>query len=165
MRFGEDITVPVGRATLGRIFNLLGEPIDEGDEVKSDDRWPIHRPAPNVEDLTPTREVLEARLKVIDLRGGTYQDVVMYQGSWPMGRASSTNANGTWNHLRVEARGNRYCVFVNGEQRLDKTDGRAESRGDPHSAKRTGRIALPAYTGGVGQCTVYYDNVVVTALK
>jgi 3-keto-disaccharide hydrolase len=101
----------------------------------------------------------------VDVRGGSYQDVVMYQGSWPMGRASTTNANGTWNHLRVEARANRYRVFVNGEQRLDKTDGRAESRGDPRSAKRAGRIALPAYTGGVGQCTVYYDNVVVTALK
>ena len=101
----------------------------------------------------------------VDLRGGSYQDVVMYQGAWPMGRASTTNANGTWNHIRVEARGNRYRVFVNGEQRLDKTDGRAESRGDPHSAKNFGCIALPAYTGGVGQCTVYYDNVVVTALK
>jgi len=101
----------------------------------------------------------------VDLRGGSYQDVVMYQGSWPMGRATTTNANGTWNHLRVEARGSRYRVFVNGEQRLDKNDGRSESRGDPHSAKRFGRIALPAYTGGVGQCTVYYDNVVVTALK
>jgi len=101
----------------------------------------------------------------IDLRGGSYQDVVMYQGSWPMGKSSATNANGTWNHLRVEARGNHYRVWVNGEQRLDKTDGRAESRGDPHSARNFGRIALPAYTGGVGQCTVYYDNVVVTALK
>src|SRR6516162_3372466 len=101
----------------------------------------------------------------VDLRGGSYQDMVMYQGSWPMGRATTTNANGTWNHLRVEARGSRYRVFVNGEQRLDKNDGRSESRGDPHSAKRFGRIALPAYTGGVGQCTVYYDNVVVTALK
>jgi hypothetical protein len=101
----------------------------------------------------------------VDLRGGSYQDVVMYQGSWPMGRTGATNANGTWNHLRVEAKGNRYRVWVNGEQKLDKTDGRSESRGDKHSAKNFGRIALPAYTGGVGQCTVYYDNVVVTALK
>src|SRR4029450_8891137 len=49
---GGPITVPVGRATLGRIFNLLGETIDEGDEVKADDRWPIHRPAPSREALT-----------------------------------------------------------------------------------------------------------------
>jgi F-type H+/Na+-transporting ATPase subunit beta len=64
---GGPITVPVGRATLGRIFNLLGETIDEGDEVEGDDRWPIHRPAPGVENLTPTREILETGIKVIDL--------------------------------------------------------------------------------------------------
>src|SRR5262245_58756287 len=97
----------------------------------------------------------------VDLRGGSYQDVVMYQGSWPMGHASAVNANGTWNHLRVEARGNRYRVFVNGEQRLDRYDGRSDARG----TRLSGRIALPAYTGGVGMCTVYYNNVVVTALK
>ena len=92
----------------------------------------------------------------VDLRGGSYQDVVMYQREWPMGRAQATNANGTWNHLRVEARGHRYKVFVNGELKLDRVDGRA--------ARPSGRIALPAYTGGVGKCTVYYDNVVVTKL-
>src|SRR3954449_8593526 len=47
---GGPITVPVARPPLGRIFNLLGEPIDEGGEVEADDRWPIHRPAPSVED-------------------------------------------------------------------------------------------------------------------
>src|SRR3954447_11619198 len=64
---GGPITVPVGDATLGRIFNLLGEPIDEKGEVKNEERWPIHRPAPTVEDLTPTREVFETGIKVIDL--------------------------------------------------------------------------------------------------
>src|SRR5919107_2002137 len=64
---GGPITVPVGRETLGRIFNLLGETIDEGDEVETEERWPIHRPAPSVEDLTPTREILETGIKVIDL--------------------------------------------------------------------------------------------------
>jgi F-type H+-transporting ATPase subunit beta len=64
---GGPITVPVGRATLGRLFNLLGEPIDEGDEVEGDERWPIHRPAPDVEDLTPTQEILETGIKVVDL--------------------------------------------------------------------------------------------------
>ena len=92
----------------------------------------------------------------VDLRGGSYQDVVMYVREWPMGRARATNANGTWNHLRVEARGNRYRVFVNGELKLDKLDAR--------NSRRSGAIALPAYTGGVGQCTVYYDNVVVTRI-
>jgi F-type H+-transporting ATPase subunit beta len=64
---GGPITVPVGEVTLGRIFNLLGETIDEGDEVQAEERWPIHRPAPSVEDLTPTREILETGIKVIDL--------------------------------------------------------------------------------------------------
>jgi F-type H+/Na+-transporting ATPase subunit beta len=64
---GGPITVPVGRSTLGRIFNLLGEPIDEKGEVEVEERWPIHRPAPSVEDLTPTREILETGIKVIDL--------------------------------------------------------------------------------------------------
>jgi F-type H+-transporting ATPase subunit beta len=64
---GGPITVPVGNATLGRIFNLLGEPIDEGDPVETETRWPIHRPAPDVEDLTPTQEILETGIKVVDL--------------------------------------------------------------------------------------------------
>ena len=64
---GGPITVPVGDVTLGRIFNLLGETIDGGDEVEVEERWPIHRSAPSVENLTPTREVLETGIKVIDL--------------------------------------------------------------------------------------------------
>src|SRR3954453_10642325 len=62
------ITVPVGDVTLGRIFNLLGETIDQGDEIKGDvERWPIHREAPNVENLTPTTEMFETGIKVVDL--------------------------------------------------------------------------------------------------
>jgi F-type H+/Na+-transporting ATPase subunit beta len=64
---GGPITVPVGDATLGRLFNLLGDPIDEGEAVEGDARWPIHRPAPEVEDLTPTQEMLETGIKVVDL--------------------------------------------------------------------------------------------------
>ncbi len=72
---GGPITVPVGEVTLGRIFNLLGDPIDGAGEVKAEERWPIHRPAPSVEDLTPTREIFETGIKVVDLlapyaRGG-----------------------------------------------------------------------------------------------
>src|SRR5438477_310298 len=72
---GGPISVPVGRVTLGRIFNLLGEPIDEGEPIEVETRWPIHRDAPEVEDLTPTREILETGIKVVDLlapyaRGG-----------------------------------------------------------------------------------------------
>jgi F-type H+-transporting ATPase subunit beta len=64
---GGPITVPVGKDTLGRIFNLLGEPIDEGAPVTGEERWPIHRQAPKVEDLTPTQEILETGIKVVDL--------------------------------------------------------------------------------------------------
>jgi F-type H+-transporting ATPase subunit beta len=64
---GGPITVPVGEGTLGRIFNLLGDPIDGAGEVKYEERWPIHRPAPSVEDLTPTREMFETGIKVVDL--------------------------------------------------------------------------------------------------
>ncbi|HEX6154271.1 MAG TPA: F0F1 ATP synthase subunit beta, partial [Solirubrobacterales bacterium] len=64
---GGPITVPVGDATLGRIFNLLGEPIDNGEEIGDVERWPIHRPAPQASDLTPTQEILETGIKVIDL--------------------------------------------------------------------------------------------------
>lgn len=92
----------------------------------------------------------------IDLRSGVYQDVVMYLRALPMGKAQATNANGVWNHLRVEIRGDRLSVRVNGDVRLERTDAR--------SARPRGGIALPAYTGGVGQCTLYYDNVVVTKL-
>ena len=64
---GGPITVPVGDVTLGRIFNLLGEPIDNGEELGDGERWPIHRPAPQASDLTPTQEILETGIKVIDL--------------------------------------------------------------------------------------------------
>src|SRR6266545_5862662 len=64
---GGPITVPVGEQTLGRIFNLLGEPIDEKEPVEGVERWPIHRPAPEVEDLVPSQEILETGIKVIDL--------------------------------------------------------------------------------------------------
>jgi len=64
---GSPITVPVGEMTLGRIFNVLGDVIDEGEPIEIKDRWPIHRPAPTVENLTPTTEMFETGIKVIDL--------------------------------------------------------------------------------------------------
>ena len=72
---GGPITVPVGDVTLGRIFNVLGDAIDEGPELEVKERWPIHRDAPSVEDLTPTTDLFETGIKVIDLlapyaRGG-----------------------------------------------------------------------------------------------
>jgi F-type H+/Na+-transporting ATPase subunit beta len=64
---GGPISVPVGDATLGRIFNLLGEPIDNGEPIEAGERWPIHRSAPAASDLAPTQEILETGIKVIDL--------------------------------------------------------------------------------------------------
>jgi F-type H+-transporting ATPase subunit beta len=64
---GAPITVPVGNGVLGRIFNLLGDPIDEAGPVEYEERWPIHRPAPKVEDLSPAREIFETGIKVVDL--------------------------------------------------------------------------------------------------
>ncbi|MGH2788192.1 MAG: F0F1 ATP synthase subunit beta [Actinomycetota bacterium] len=64
---GASITVPVGPATLGHVFNVLGEPLD-GYEVPDDvERWPIHRPPPKFEDLEPKTEMFETGIKVIDL--------------------------------------------------------------------------------------------------
>jgi F-type H+-transporting ATPase subunit beta len=72
---GGPITVPVGHETLGRVFNLIGEPIDRRGEVTAKERWPIHRPAPSFEDQVPATEMFETGIKVIDLicpyaRGG-----------------------------------------------------------------------------------------------
>ncbi|HEX4188044.1 MAG TPA: F0F1 ATP synthase subunit beta, partial [Solirubrobacteraceae bacterium] len=65
---GAPISVPVGDATLGRIFNLLGEPIDLGADLPADvQRRSIHQEAPDLEDLTPTAEMFETGIKVIDL--------------------------------------------------------------------------------------------------
>ncbi len=64
---GGPISVPVGKGTLGRIFNLLGDPIDNAGDVEFEERWPIHRDAPDVGDLTPTNEIFETGIKVVDL--------------------------------------------------------------------------------------------------
>lgn len=65
---GAGIKVPVGEQTLGRLFNVLGEPIDDGERIKEEsDHWVIHRKAPSFEDQSPAVEVLETGIKVIDL--------------------------------------------------------------------------------------------------
>ncbi len=65
---GAPILVPVGESTLGRIFNVLGEAIDEGEDIPSDvQRWPIHRPAPAFDQLDPTEQIFETGIKVVDL--------------------------------------------------------------------------------------------------
>jgi F-type H+-transporting ATPase subunit beta len=72
---GSTITVPVGREVLGRIFNVLGQPIDGKGDVVTEERWPIHRPAPGLDQQVPAKGILETGIKVIDLlapypRGG-----------------------------------------------------------------------------------------------
>ena len=64
---GGPISVPVGPATLGRVFNVLGQPIDEKGPVDAEERYPIHRAAPTFEEQTTATEVFETGLKVIDL--------------------------------------------------------------------------------------------------
>lgn len=64
---GKPIIVPVGKATLGRIMNVLGEPIDECGPIDADQHLPIHRPAPTFAEQAPSQELLETGIKVIDL--------------------------------------------------------------------------------------------------
>ena len=65
---GSGIKVPVGEQTLGRLFNVLGETIDNGEEIKEDtEHWVIHRDPPSFEDQSPVVEILETGIKVIDL--------------------------------------------------------------------------------------------------
>src|SRR5437764_11314180 len=72
---GASVSVPVGKEALGRVFNLLSDPIDGRGPVSAQERWPIHREPPNFEDLSPKTEQFETGIKVIDLltpfvRGG-----------------------------------------------------------------------------------------------
>ncbi len=72
---GGPVSVPVGEATLGRVFNMLGEPVDGRGDVQAEDRWSIHRNAPEVAELSTSTELFETGIKVVDLltpfvRGG-----------------------------------------------------------------------------------------------
>ncbi|PLZ58218.1 F0F1 ATP synthase subunit beta, partial [Fischerella thermalis WC344] len=72
---GAPISVPVGKATLGRIFNVLGEPVDNRGPVNTEEKLPIHRPAPKLTELETKPSVFETGIKVVDLltpyrRGG-----------------------------------------------------------------------------------------------
>ncbi len=72
---GDPVCVPVGEATLGRVFNLLGEPVDGRGPIEAKEHWPIHRPSPAISELSTSTELFETGIKVIDLltpfvRGG-----------------------------------------------------------------------------------------------
>jgi len=92
----------------------------------------------------------------VDLRGGEYQDLLLYRQQVPLGRVKLANADRVWHHLRVETRGARFTVLVNGVRALE--------RRDPLGSMRRGRIALVAYNGGHGECAVFYAKVLVTRL-
>ena len=64
---GAPISVPVGEKTLGRLFNVLGDPIDESAAPDTKEKWPIHRPAPSFEEQATSQEMLETGIKVVDL--------------------------------------------------------------------------------------------------
>jgi len=101
--------------------------------------------------------VLRGRGVGVDLRGPGYHDVLLHLQELPLVSAPVHNDNDIWHHLRVEALEGRYRVFVDGKLVLDQAD--------PRQMSRNGRIGLAAYTGGIGRCTVYYSNVVVTSLR
>lgn len=72
---GSPVTVPVGEETLGRVFNMLGNPVDGRGPVNAQQRWPIHRQAPPISELSTSTELFETGIKVVDLltpfvRGG-----------------------------------------------------------------------------------------------
>lgn len=64
---GDGITIPVGKEALGRLLNVVGEPIDEAGPVETEERWPIHRPAPEFVEQSTKMELFETGIKVIDL--------------------------------------------------------------------------------------------------
>ena len=158
---GGPITVPVGKETLGRIFNLLGDPIDEGGEVKTDERWPIHRPAPSVEDLTPdardprdrhqghrpARPVREGRQGRPVRRRRRGQDRAD-PGADPEHRRGARGPVGVLRRGRALARGQRPLARDEGVRRA-RPD-RARVRPDERAARRAhARRALGPDHGGV----------------
>jgi hypothetical protein len=100
--------------------------------------------------------VKESRGVGVDLRGPGYHDVKVHLNELPIARVDIQNGNVQWHHLKVEVRGPRCRVWVDATEVVHKRL--------PASAPLSGGIALIAYTGGVGECTVYYDNIVVTPL-
>ena len=69
---GQPIAVPVGPATLGRVMNVLGEPVDELGPIEADESWPIHREAPAFDEQSTSTEMFETGIKVVDLLGSVH---------------------------------------------------------------------------------------------
>ena len=93
---GGPITVPVGDVCLGRVFNLLGEPVDNQSAPEAKERWSIHRPAPSYEEQMPATEILETGIKVVDLicpyaKGGKERRHACFLLCGPRGHAARVN--------------------------------------------------------------------------
>ena len=86
---GAPIKVPVGPETLGRIVNVVGEPIDEKGEVKTKESWPIHRPAPVFTDQSTETEILATGIKVVDLLAPYAKGCLLYTSPSPRDRTRS----------------------------------------------------------------------------
>ena len=97
---GKAISVPVGRETLGRIFNVLGETVDSGPQAETEERWDIHRPAPEYEELATSTEILETGIKVIDL-------ICPYANRINYG-ADSQYCQRAWRSVSIYRRGRTY---------------------------------------------------------
>ncbi|MGP1928554.1 MAG: F0F1 ATP synthase subunit beta [Arsenophonus sp. NC-WZS1-MAG3] len=114
------IEVPVGKATLGRIMNVLGDPIDMKGEIGEEERWAIHRAAPSYEDLSNSTELLETGIKVMDLicpfaKGGK---VGLFGGA---GVGKTVNMMELIRNIAIEHSG--YSVFVGvGERTREGND-------------------------------------------
>lgn len=117
---GKPITVPVGVPTLGRIMNVLGQPIDEAGPIKTDQYLPIHRPAPTFAEQAPSQELLETGIKVIDLicpfaKGGK---VGLFGGA---GVGKTVNMLELIRNIAIEHKG--YSVFTGvGERTREGND-------------------------------------------
>ena len=90
---GSPITVPVGPEILGRIINVIGEPIDQKGKVSTKERWSIHRPAPKFTDQSTETEILVTGIKVVDLSGSLRQRR-KDRFIWRSGRRQNCNYNG-----------------------------------------------------------------------
>lgn len=114
------IEVPVGEGTLGRIMNVLGQPVDDQGPIQSDERWSIHREPPTYEDMLPSTELLETGIKVIDLicpiaKGGK---VGLFGGA---GVGKTVNIMELIRNIAVEHNG--YSVFTGvGERTREGND-------------------------------------------
>ena len=158
---GGPITVPVGRGTLGRIFNLLGEPIDLAGDVEVEERWPIHRAAPNVENLDPTtrdvRDRHQGRRPARALRQGRQGRPVRrrrrrqdgpHPGTDPQPRAGARRPVRVLRRGRALARGQRPLARDEGVGRHRQDDARL--RPDERAARRAhARRAVRPDDGGV----------------